>query len=154
MTASSQSSHMQSGYSVSNMVSFIIPFSPEVQTSYPGTVVVVGHTECGGAAACYQASQAQQDVTVAAFPPTAPINRWLAPMLALTRSLPLSDVPAAEALNLVVEKNVVAQVDNLCNSEPITRAWSAGKQLSVHGWVYQLGNGILKDLDVSRGPPT
>jgi carbonic anhydrase len=119
-------------------------------------VVVVGHTECGGAAACYAASSAQQDVTVASFPPTAPINRWLAPMLALTRSLPLSDMPAAEARHFIVEENVKAQVANVCKTAPVTRAWSgeSGKKVWVHGWVYELGKGTLKDLGVSMGPST
>jgi carbonic anhydrase len=112
----------------------------------------VGHTECGGAAACYGAVKAQQSVTIAEVPPTAPINRWLAPMTALAHSLTLPAAPA-DAMRLLVEENVKAQVANLCKAETITSAWSSGKKVWVHGWVYEIGSGTLKDLGVSKGPP-
>jgi carbonic anhydrase len=116
------------------------------------SVIIVGHTECGGAVACLGAFNSNQDVTVATFPANSPLNRWLAPMLSLTRSLSLTDVPHTEALVRVVEANVERQVENLCKAEPITRAWSSQKKVWVHGLVYEVGSGTLRDLGLTKGP--
>ncbi|KAI0311819.1 carbonic anhydrase [Amylostereum chailletii] len=112
-------------------------------------VVVVGHTSCGGAAACYQASL---DPDSAHSEPTTALGRWLAPLTALAISLGLADVPnKADALAALVEANVKAQVKNVCATAPIVEAWAKGR-VWVHGWVYDLNSGSLKDLGVSRGP--
>jgi len=47
---------------------------------------------------------------------------------------------------------VKAQVKNLSKTETLMRAWAAGKNVWVHGWVYEIGRGGLKDLGVSKGP--
>jgi len=124
-------------------------------------VVVVGHTQCGGAAACFEATQAASDsitppLAVPSAARDAPINRWLAPLISLASSL--SHNPAAEALPILVEENVKAQVKNLCNSDTVLSAWAVAngrrsKPLWVHGWVYEIENGTLKDLGISKGPP-
>jgi carbonic anhydrase len=51
------------------------------------------------------------------------------------------------------ELNVRAQVRNVCESPVVQRAWSRGEELSVHGWIYGLHDGLLHDLgyDVARG---
>lgn len=46
------------------------------------------------------------------------------------------------------ELNVVEQVHNVCNTTTVQRAWKRGQQLSVHGWVYGLHDGLLRDLNV------
>lgn len=46
------------------------------------------------------------------------------------------------------ELNVIAQVKNLASSNPIQNAWSVGQDIAVHGWIYSIRNGLLKDLDV------
>ncbi|OGQ99477.1 MAG: carbonic anhydrase [Deltaproteobacteria bacterium RIFOXYD12_FULL_57_12] len=53
-----------------------------------------------------------------------------------------------ERLDLLCELNVIEQVANLCHTTIVQNAWKAGRQLSVHGWIYSIDNGILKDLDV------
>ncbi len=52
-----------------------------------------------------------------------------------------------EGLNLLCELNVIEQVTNICNTTIIQQAWRKGADLSVHGWIYNIENGILKDLD-------
>ena len=52
-------------------------------------------------------------------------------------------------LDLLCELNVIEQVTNVCNSTIVQNAWKNGSKLSVHGWVYSIENGILKDLDTS-----
>lgn len=51
------------------------------------------------------------------------------------------------------EWNVAAQVENLCRSEPVLAAWRGGRMLAVHGWIYRVGDGRLRDLHVSRTGP-
>lgn len=47
------------------------------------------------------------------------------------------------------EKNVIEQAANVCETTPVQNAWKEGKELSVHGWIYSIRNGILKDLNVT-----
>jgi carbonic anhydrase len=80
----------------------------------------------------------------------------LAPLTKLAASLQLSTTPRDEALPIVVEENVKQQVENLCKTETIINAWATDnpkrKNVWVHGWVYDLATGKLKDLEVSKGP--
>ncbi len=54
-----------------------------------------------------------------------------------------------ERMNLLCELNVIEQVANVCNSTVLRRAWLADQNTTVHGLVYNLQDGILKDLNVS-----
>jgi carbonic anhydrase len=47
----------------------------------------------------------------------------------------------------LTELNVVEQVKNLCKTKAVQKAWQE-KRLMVHGWVYGLNSGLIKDLDV------
>ncbi|KAG1810361.1 carbonic anhydrase [Suillus plorans] len=110
-------------------------------------VVLVGHTNCGGAAACLKAAEDAAADTGAPQPET-PLTRWLSPLITLVQSLDLSACSASEALDKVVQANVITQVDNICNSEPITTAWADpnAKKVTVHGWVYDLARGHIDEL--------
>lgn len=44
--------------------------------------------------------------------------------------------------------NVVEQVLNVCNTNTIRQAWENGQMISVHGWIYDISDGLLQDLDV------
>jgi len=52
-----------------------------------------------------------------------------------------------ERYNRLVELNVMQQVLNVCHTTIVQGAWTRGQPLWVHGWVYDLASGILKDLD-------
>jgi carbonic anhydrase len=54
-----------------------------------------------------------------------------------------------ERKNKLCELNVIEQVANVCNSSIVQEAWKNGQTLAVHGLVYKLHDGILKDLKVS-----
>ena len=84
--------------------------------------------------------------------PATPLERWLAPLTALAASLRLSTAPPEYALPLLVEENVKAQVANVVEAAPLLDAWRAQKRVWVHGWVYEVEKGTLKDLGVSKGP--
>ncbi|OBZ74408.1 Carbonic anhydrase 2 [Grifola frondosa] len=100
-------------------------------------VIVVGHTNCGGAAACHAAAN-----DPAAAAPDGPLGRWLGP---------LTDLAKGRDLTELVEANVRAQVANLANAETLKSAWERGKDVQVHGWVYEIETGRLRDLGISVG---
>lgn len=144
-----------------NTVIFFFPSPyraiPTLDISY--SVVIVGHTQCGGAAACFKAVQgAAGSLPVPSASAEAPINRWLAPLTSLASSLDhIAAVPDAEALPVLVEENVKVQVENLSKSDTVLSAWSAanGKRIQplwIHGWVYEIEKGTLRDLGISKGP--
>lgn len=56
-----------------------------------------------------------------------------------------------ERLNLLCELNVIEQVANICNTTILKKAWESGQQITVHAFVYNIHDGILKDLEVSVG---
>ncbi|KAG1807855.1 carbonic anhydrase [Suillus subaureus] len=111
------------------------------------TVVLVGHTHCGGAAACLKAAK-DAAADTGASQPDIPLTRWLSPLIARVQSLDLSACSESEALDKVVETNIMMQVDNICKSEPITTAWADpnAKKVTVHGWMYDLSRGRIDEL--------
>jgi carbonic anhydrase len=50
--------------------------------------------------------------------------------------------------NKLCELNVVEQVFNVCKTDIIQRAWQRAQNLSVHGWIYDIKDGLLQDLNV------
>jgi carbonic anhydrase len=52
-----------------------------------------------------------------------------------------------ERYDRLVELNVMQQLLNICHTTIVQGAWMRGQPLWIHGWVYDLGRGILKDLD-------
>ena len=55
----------------------------------------------------------------------------------------------ARAFDLMCELNVIEQVSNVCQTTIARDAWERGQELSVHGWVYGLRDGLLRDLRVT-----
>ena len=59
----------------------------------------------------------------------------------------------AERLNRLCELNVVEQVLNVCRTTVVQHAWERGQEVAVHGWIYGLHDGLLRDLDIAVGGP-
>ena len=55
----------------------------------------------------------------------------------------------AAAARRLCELNVIEQVANVCHTSIARDAWERGQPLAVHGWVYGIDDGLLKDLDVT-----
>ncbi len=55
-----------------------------------------------------------------------------------------------ERTDRLCELNVIEQVANVCQTTIVRDAWDRGQQLAVHGWVYSLQDGLLRDLDVTH----
>lgn len=57
----------------------------------------------------------------------------------------------AQAATRVCELNVIEQVANVCRTTIALDAWERGQELTVHGWIYGLQDGLLRDLNTSIG---
>ena len=56
---------------------------------------------------------------------------------------------ATDACDRLCELNVIEQVANLCQSTIVREAWECGQELTVHGWIYGLHDGLLRDLNIT-----
>ncbi len=107
-------------------------------------VLVVGHYGCGGVAAAVDGRRRGL------------VDHWLHPIREVHQDHrhELDQLPGErEKWDRLVELNVIRQVRNVASDVFIQDAWARGQQLSVHGWVYTLGTGIVTDLDVSVSGP-
>ena len=52
-------------------------------------------------------------------------------------------------INQVCELNVIEQVSNVAMTSVVSDAWNRGQELMIHGWIYGMTDGLLKDLDVN-----
>jgi carbonic anhydrase len=55
----------------------------------------------------------------------------------------------ASAADLLCELNVIEQVANVCQTSIARDAWERGQELTVHGWIYGLQDGLLRDLNIT-----
>lgn len=100
-------------------------------------VMVVGHYGCGGVRAAVE----RQEVGL--------IDNWLRKIkdvYAANKDALDSEADPEKRLNLLCEINVRQQVLNICHTSIVQNAWREGRQLSVHGWIYSIADGLLKDL--------
>lgn len=103
-------------------------------------IVVCGHYGCGGVQAAMTASSS---VT---------LNQWLAPLKHLYQKhkAELNAMDSEKSRqNRLVELNIAAQVNNVAALSVVQEAWQQKRHLSIHGWVYALDNGLLKDLKLT-----
>jgi carbonic anhydrase len=59
----------------------------------------------------------------------------------------------ADAHDRLCELNVIEQVTNVCQTTIVRDAWERGQALQVHGWIYGLHDGLLRDLDTTVSGP-
>ena len=102
-------------------------------------IIVCGHYGCGGVRAAMDPREHGL------------IDNWLRHVedVAHLNADSLRGLEAEQKLDRLCELNVIEQVKNVCDTTIVVRAWNGGMPLSVHGWIYNIGNGILKDLDIS-----
>jgi carbonic anhydrase len=101
-------------------------------------VVVCGHSQCGGVKAAMSARNGYPHV-----------DSWLDGIRKVQRlhrdELESIDDPVRR-YDRLVELNVTEQVRNLAGMGTVQAAWDAGRPLRLHGWVYKLEDGLLRDL--------
>lgn len=100
-------------------------------------VIVCGHTGCGGVIAAMGDKQ-----------PEGHLGRWIAPLAGLVKdSEPALDgLEGAERVNKMVELNVEIQARKLTEFTPLREAWSKGHAVDIHGWVFDLTNGRVRQV--------
>lgn len=108
-------------------------------------MLVVGHSECGGAKFCL--SEAQKTPPSPPQIPATPFLRWLKPLTGLARDLKLGP----NELPRLVEENVRKQVHNILETDTIKVAQKNGGDVSVHGLIYDLSTGHLNVLPTLPG---
>jgi carbonic anhydrase len=76
------------------------------------------------------------------------IDNWLRAVqdVAHEHAALLAGLSGHERADLLCELNVVAQVTNVCRTTVVQDAWRRGQDLQVHGLVYGLADGLLRDL--------
>jgi carbonic anhydrase len=79
------------------------------------------------------------------------VDHWLHPIreLSRTHAHELNLLTHERQLDRLCELNVMQQVRNVATDVFVLDAWARGQDLCVHGWVYSIGNGLIKDLDVT-----
>ena len=99
-------------------------------------IIVCGHYGCGG----IKAALDQHDHGL--------IDNWLGHIKDVYRlhKDELGALNENEMQHRLCELNVIEQVSNVCNTTIVKNAWKSGAELFVHGWIYNIENGILKDI--------
>lgn len=102
-------------------------------------IIVCGHYGCGGV----KAALSQQEFGL--------IDNWLRPLKGMRHQYreAFEGLNADEELNLLCQINVKRQVTNVCHTTIVQNAWYRRASLSVHGWIYDMHDGRIHDLDVS-----
>ena len=107
-------------------------------------ILVVGHYGCGGVAAALRDNRLGL------------IDNWLRHVQdvrdkhrELIRSVESLDARSAR----LCELNVIEQSVNLCQTTVVREAWNRGQSLEIHGWIYGLSDGLVRDTGMCAAGP-
>jgi carbonic anhydrase len=101
-------------------------------------VIVCGHYQCGGVAAAMGKDQLGL------------VDNWLRNIrdVYFREKEELDKISNTELkYNRLVELNVLYQVMNVCHTTIVQNTWAKNKKLCIHGWVYDVHTGLIKDLN-------
>ena len=106
-------------------------------------IMVVGHYGCGGVAAAVNGQRLGL------------VDHWLHPIREVSHEHRHELEPMADRArwDRLVELNVIRQVKNVAQDIFVLDAWARGQELSVHGWVYSIADGLVNDLTVTISGP-
>jgi carbonic anhydrase len=102
-------------------------------------IIVCGHYDCGGVRAALHDSELGL------------IDNWLRHIRDVHQKHQdaLKAIRSdSERLDRLCELNVIEQVSNVCYTTSVQSAWRRGRALAVHGWIYGIQDGRLRDLNV------
>ncbi|MCG3198607.1 MAG: carbonate dehydratase [Candidatus Omnitrophica bacterium] len=100
-------------------------------------IIVCGHYGCGGVLATLR----EQRLGL--------VDNWLSHVQDVRAKyrVEIEALPTeSERHDRLCELNVIEQVANVCQTTIVRDAWARGQSLVVHGWIYSLGDGLLRDL--------
>ncbi|ADP09946.1 carbonic anhydrase [Erwinia sp. Ejp617] len=102
-------------------------------------IIICGHYGCGGVQAALE------------NPELGLIDNWLLHIRDLwyKHSALLGELPPEKRVDKLCEINVIEQVYNLGHSTIMQSAWKRGQNVNIHGWVYGIQDGYLRDLEVT-----
>lgn len=103
-------------------------------------IIVGGHYGCGGVMAAMEPKRHGL------------IDNWLRHIQDTANLYEqfLASIDSEQAkLDKLCELNVIEQVINTCETTIVQDAWGRGQALAIHGFIYGIGNGILRDLDIT-----
>ncbi len=103
-------------------------------------VIVCGHYHCSGVKAALDSERHGL------------VDNWLRHVqdLRSKHEAELRKIPAAKGRAArLCELNVIEQVTNVSRTDPAINAWARGQLLTVHGWIYDVADGLLRDLEVA-----
>jgi len=106
-----------------------------------GHVIVCGHYGCAGVSAAHDNLQ------------LGVVDNWLEHVKDVhrARAAEMDALPGREArIHRLCELNVMAQVKNVCHTTVVQAAWRRDQPVQVHGFIYSLDDGLLRDLKVSQ----
>lgn len=107
-------------------------------------VIICGHYGCGGVKAALDTK------------PYGLIDNWLHGIKNIYKrnQFELEKLKSdQERLDKMCELNVIQQVQNICYTSIVQDAWQRGQSLTIHGWIYDIKDGVLKSLGVSVDGP-
>jgi len=103
-------------------------------------IIVCGHYGCGGV----QTALSNKEFGL--------IDNWLRNIKEIYKENkneldPMNDINLK--IDRLCELNVARQVKNVCYTTIVQNAWQRGDELNVHGWIYSIKNGLIRDLKLS-----
>ncbi|MCG2575920.1 carbonate dehydratase [Dechloromonas sp. XY25] len=106
-------------------------------------IMVVGHYGCGGVLAALQKARVGL------------VDFWLDNVKRVHDKYleQVNSLPEDQRHDRLCELNVLEQVSSLCNTPVVKDAWARGQDLTVHGWVYGLKDGLVHDLGITVDCP-
>lgn len=102
-------------------------------------IIVCGHYGCGGVKAAWEDQE------------NGLIDNWLRNIRDVQRfhQQELDTLPTEkDKIDRLCELNIIEQVINVSQTTIVQSAWKAKQELAVHGWIYNIEDGILKDLNI------
>src|SRR3954463_2978586 len=102
-------------------------------------IIVCGHYGCSGVGAAFRRERLCLS------------GNWLRHVQDVEQKhhATLANLAETEAVDRLCEMNVKEQVANVCSTSIVQDAWGRGQELAVHGWIYGLHGGLLRDLEVT-----
>lgn len=103
-------------------------------------IIVCGHYSCGGVKEAFKNSRLGL------------IDNWLRHTQDVAQKHKLllaKKSDQTQAIELLCELNVIEQVQNVCQTTIVQQAWERNQALTVHGWIYGLNDGLIKDLNIN-----
>ncbi len=107
-------------------------------------VLVVGHYGCGGVKAAHHNLRLGL------------VDNWLRHIQDVKQkhAAKLAGMDEEKALiDRLCELNVIEQVLNVCQTTVVQEAWNRGQDLTIHGWIFGLTDGLVRDLGISIDSP-